>query len=266
VKKVPASFRAAVLYGKHLLGNLPSRGRRRSARSLRLPSLTSAMSYLLPTAGASWNTGLSKAIIPGPAKDAAFHVTPIEIGGTSLVGTFIIAGCAALTLYQHRRQRRAAEQRSHQFELVKAAKVAWAELLACRPSVADADSALVRLQKFRADNLISAHRELRLSRSSFGNDDHLYKSYNSLLRGFEGLCQAARDHITALRRVEPLAAAYNPATYNAHVIRALLDADSSFDRILNDNKILLEEVEQRLTSIKTDFDCLPGPADRPAGL
>jgi hypothetical protein len=41
----------------------------------------------------------------------------------------------------------------------------------------------------------------------------------------------------------------------------LLSADSNFDRILHDNKILLEEAEQLLALIRADFETLPGPPD-----
>ena len=225
-------------------------------RSFRLPSSTLVMSYL--------RSGIEKSATLGKAKSAAFHLTQIEIESAAFVVTFIIALCAVLTLYVHKRQRHAVRVSAHQFEQARAARVARVELSACRQSVADADSALERLQELRVDNLVSARRQLRLSRSSFPNDDHLYRSHQSLLRAFDGACLAAHDHIAALHRVVPLAAVHSPAAFKPDVIGALVDAESSFDRVLHDSKILLEEAEQLLASIKTDFENLPGPPDRPA--
>jgi hypothetical protein len=207
---------------------------------------------------------LKKVILRGEAKDAAFHLTQIEIAAAAFTATFVIASCALLTLYIHRRQRRSATAVAHQFEQARAARVALAELSACGPSVADAGSALVRLQKLRVDNFISDHRKLRLTRSDIANNDHLYRSHQSLLGAFDATCVVARDHIAVLREVVPLAAVQRPTIFNPDVVRALVGAESSFDRILHDNSTLLEEADRLLASIRADFDNLPGLPGGPA--
>jgi hypothetical protein len=238
--------------GRSDAGDLPSDvsvhaqvdpGRRdRWCRLRDLSLLIAAIPTPLLMVGVAWPTTTENLLPAGKGRHQGFHFTPLEFQAAVAVFAFVTAVYAVRTYYARLRERRADERATNQFEQARAAQKAMAELSEFRSAVADTDRALTRLQGFRRENQISAHRPLRLSRSAF-DDGRLADNYQQLQRTFISACKATLGHVATMRELLPLAAVHKPDAFNDDVMNALVQAES-LRRILKDRKIPLEDVEE----------------------
>lgn len=75
-------------------------------------------------------------------------------------------------------------------------------------------------------------------------------TYQRLLRRFTDAGAATLEHVAAPQGLVPLAAAHRPDAFNA-VMEALVRAESSLHRILQDRQIPLEDAEELIALIST---------------
>jgi hypothetical protein len=194
-------------------------------------------------AGVAWVTTIENRIPHTKGRPQGFRLTSLELQGAAALFVFVTAVYAVRTYYARIRERRADERAANPVEQARAAKNALAELSEFKSAVADMDRALTRLQEFRRDNLISAHRPIWLPRSTFGGDDRLTYNYQGHQRRFIDSCRTTLEHVAVMQKLAPLAAAHNPDVFNDDVMKALVDAEP-LSRILKDRDILLEDAEE----------------------
>jgi hypothetical protein len=194
-------------------------------------------------AGVAWVTTIENRIPHTKGRPQGFRLTSLELQDAAALFVFVTAVYAVRTYYARIRERRADERAANPVEQARAAKNALAELSEFKSAVADMDRALTRLQEFRRDNLISAHRPIWLPRSTFGGDDRLTYNYQGHQRRFIDSCRTTLEHVAVMQKLAPLAAAHNPDVFNDDVMKALVDAEP-LSRILKDRDILLEDAEE----------------------
>jgi hypothetical protein len=206
-------------------------------------------SSLLFTPRVSWNMALAKMAALGGAAHTGFHWTQLETV-VGICASCVMAAIAVLTFYDRIRRRRRSSDR---FAQARAAKHAQDELSAVKGAIIDADRELARLAAFRMGHSILPYRELRLPRGSFASDKRLFEAHQERLSSFDGACRAALGHITEFHRLVPDAERHDPTAFRPDVMQALVSAESAFKRILEGERIPLQEAEQLIAPIKSDF-------------